>query len=67
MAKCLQFLNEVLLEFRKISWPERSQVIRETLSVLFLVALITLLSGYLTWLSENLFLLLLNIGDIFME
>ncbi len=37
-----QFLGEVQAEARKISWPERSQVIRETLSVLFLVALITI-------------------------
>jgi len=36
-----QFLNEVRAEARKISWPERSQVVRETMSVLFLVALIT--------------------------
>ncbi len=36
-----QFLNEVRAEARKISWPERSQVVRETISVLFLVALIT--------------------------
>jgi preprotein translocase subunit SecE len=36
-----QFLNEVRAEARKISWPERSQVLRETMSVLFLVALIT--------------------------
>ena len=37
-----QFLNEVRAEARKINWPERSQVIRETVSVLFLVTLITL-------------------------
>ncbi len=36
-----KFLNEVRAESRKISWPARSQVIRETVSVLFLVALIT--------------------------
>ena len=41
--KISQFLNEVLAEFRKISWPERSQVARETFSVLFLVLLITVL------------------------
>lgn len=44
-----QFLNEVLIEFRKISWPERSQVIRETLSVLVLVALITILVLAFDW------------------
>ncbi len=37
-----QFLGEVRAEARKISWPERSQVVRETISVLFLVTLITM-------------------------
>ena len=37
-----QFLNEVWVEYRKINWPERSQVVRETVSVLFLVMLITI-------------------------
>ncbi len=37
-----QFLGEVRAEARKISWPERSQVIKETGNVLFLVALITM-------------------------
>jgi preprotein translocase SecE subunit len=41
--KISQFLNEVLAEFRRINWPERSQVARETVSVLFLVLLITVL------------------------
>ncbi len=40
-AEAGRFLGEVRAESRKISWPERSQVIRETVSVLFLVALIT--------------------------
>jgi preprotein translocase SecE subunit len=41
LVEARQFLNEVWTEFCKISWPERSQIIRETVSVLFLVALIT--------------------------
>ena len=41
MLQVGEFLNEVRSEARKISWPERSQVIRETISVLFLVTLIT--------------------------
>jgi preprotein translocase subunit SecE len=38
-----QFLKEVGIEFRKITWPGRRQVIQETWSVLFLVTLITLM------------------------
>ena len=37
----IQFLKEVRLEFFRISWPDRKQVIRETYSVIVLVAIIT--------------------------
>lgn len=36
-----KFLAETLVELRKISWPDRQQVIRETASVILLVCLIT--------------------------
>ena len=39
----IQFLKETWAEFRKISWPDRKQVIRETYSVLVLVTLITVM------------------------
>jgi preprotein translocase SecE subunit len=35
------FLKEAYFEFRKITWPDRQQVIRETWSVLVLVTIIT--------------------------
>ena len=38
-----QYLKDVVVEFRKISWPDRSEIGRATLSVLVLVAIITLL------------------------
>ena len=38
-----QFLKEVVIEFKKITWPGRAQVIQETWSVLFLVAIITVM------------------------
>lgn len=53
-AQALQFAKEVLLEFRKISWPDRRQVFRETLSVLFLVAFITLLVLGFDWFLSKL-------------
>jgi preprotein translocase subunit SecE len=43
------FLREVDAERRKVSWPERSQVIRQTYSVLVLVTLITLLVLGFDW------------------
>lgn len=41
LAAMLQFLTEVLIELKKITWPDRQQVIKETLSVIVLVAIIT--------------------------
>lgn len=44
-----QFLKEVAIEFNKITWPDRAQVIRETYSVLFLVTIITLMVLAFDW------------------
>ncbi len=44
-----QFLKDVVVEFTKITWPTRTQVMQETWSVLFLVALITLLVLGFDW------------------
>lgn len=41
LAWLFQFLNDVLQELKKINWPDRKQVLRETLSVIVLVTLIT--------------------------
>lgn len=51
-----QFLKDVVVEFTKITWPGRQQVIQETLSVLFLVALITIaVLGFDWFLSHAIF------------
>ncbi len=42
LVELQQFLNETVVEFRKISWPTRTQVIKETWSVLVLVTALTL-------------------------
>lgn len=44
-----QFLKEVVIEFRKITWPTRPQVIQETYSVIFLVTAITLILLGFDW------------------
>jgi len=42
-----QFLKEVYIEYRKITWPDRQQITKETMSVLVLVTFITfLVLGY---------------------
>lgn len=43
------FLKEVAIEFSKISWPVRAQVVQETYSVLFLVTIITLMVLAFDW------------------
>ncbi len=44
-----QFLREVHIEYNKITWPDRAQVVRETYSVLMLVALITVMVLAFDW------------------
>jgi len=44
-----QFLREVWIEFNKITWPGRQQIIQETCSVLFLVTAITLMVLAFDW------------------
>lgn len=44
-----QFFKDVVAEYRKITWPGRSQVIQETYSVLVLVTLITLMVLGMDW------------------
>lgn len=41
LAALIQFIGEALIELKKINWPDRQQVIKETLSVIVLVAIIT--------------------------
>jgi len=44
-----QFLRDVAIEHRKITWPEMPQIVRETWSVLVLVACITVLVLAFDW------------------
>src|SRR5690606_32344008 len=47
IAKAITFLKSVQHEYSKITWPDRKQIIQETLSVLVLVTFITfLVLGY---------------------
>ncbi len=53
LGEARQFVHEVIVEFRKISWPPFRQVVRETWSVLFLVAVITLMVLGFDWVLGN--------------
>jgi preprotein translocase SecE subunit len=51
----IQFVKEVVIEFRKISWPGSKEVIQATWSVIALVAIITLLVLGFDWLLGHAF------------
>jgi preprotein translocase SecE subunit len=51
----IQLVKEVVIEFRKISWPGSKEVIQATWSVLALVAIITLLVLGFDWLLGHAF------------
>ena len=42
-------LREVAIEHRKITWPDRRQIVRETWSVIFLVSAITVMVLGIDW------------------
>ncbi len=44
-----QFMKEVAIEHRKITWPDRRQIVRETWSVIFLVSAITVMVLGIDW------------------
>jgi preprotein translocase subunit SecE len=49
LAQFLQFLKEVNIESRKITWPERALVLRETWGVIILVTVLTFLVLGFDW------------------
>jgi preprotein translocase SecE subunit len=49
----IQFLKEVIIEFKKITWPGSKEVIQATWSVLALVAIITSLVLAFDWVFAN--------------
>jgi preprotein translocase SecE subunit len=49
LTAATQFLREVAIEHRKIAWPDRQQIMRETWSVLVLVSCITLIVLGIDW------------------
>jgi len=45
MEKALQFLREVKVELKKVTWPSRKQALGSTLVVIILVVIISLFLG----------------------
>lgn len=54
IAAYIEFLKQVRIEYRKINWPDRRQIIQETWTVLVLVTFITLLVLGYDWVLGNL-------------
>ena len=53
IAGYIQFLKEVRIEYKKINWPDRRQIIQETWTVIILVTFITLLVLAYDWVLGN--------------
>ena len=53
IAAYIEFLKQVRIEYRKITWPDRRQIIQETWTVLILVTFITLLVLGYDWVLGN--------------
>lgn len=53
LTAVVQFLKEVAIEHRKIAWPDRKQIMRETWSVLVLVTCITVIVLGIDWVLGN--------------
>ncbi len=44
-----EFLGEVQVEFKKVTWPTQQQTIAGTVSVVVIVAIITVVLGLFDW------------------
>jgi preprotein translocase subunit SecE len=44
-----EFLGEVQVEFKKVTWPTQQQTIAGTISVVVIVAIITVVLGLFDW------------------
>ncbi|HEY9777336.1 MAG TPA: preprotein translocase subunit SecE [Planktothrix sp.] len=49
LQEFIQFMGEVVIEFKKVTWPTKDEVFRETMSVLVLVALLTVMVLAFDW------------------
>mmetsp|Transcript_444 Transcript_444/g.253 ORF Transcript_444/g.253 Transcript_444/m.253 type:complete len:123 (+) Transcript_444:201-569(+) len=58
--KSVQFLREVKIEFKKVTWPSRKQTIGSTAAVILLVIIISLFLGIIDVGLSNLIRVILN-------
>lgn len=52
-ARPLEYLREVRSELRKVSWPNRSEVVSYTLVVLITTAVLTAITWSADWVISN--------------
>jgi len=57
-----QYLSEVNSELRRVTWPDRRQIINYTIVVLITVALVTSLIAFLDWGFGKAVISLLRLG-----
>lgn len=58
MKKILQFINEVLVEFKNITWPKRDALIQMTIVVISISIVISLILGGFDYIFTNMISLL---------
>ena len=60
VAKSMQFLREVRVELKKVTWPSRKQTVGSTVVVLVLVFIISIFLGGVDFILSSLFQTLLQ-------
>lgn len=58
--KCVQFLREVRVELKKVTWPSRKQTIGSTAVVLLMVIMISIFLGVVDFSLSNLIRLVIG-------
>lgn len=53
MKKILQFINEVIVEFKNITWPKRDALIQMTIVVISISIVISLILGGFDYIFTN--------------
>ncbi len=58
--RCMQFLREVKVEFKKVTWPSRAQTAGSTVIVIILVIFVSFYLGLVDLILSNLIRLVLH-------
>lgn len=60
ISKSLQFLREVRVELKRVTWPSRQQAMGSTVVVMLVVMVVSLFLGAVDWSLSNIILMVLR-------